>query len=637
MKRNIIIAAVVVFIVAGVWWLRRGGGEEEEEPELATVEVTRGDLRVTVSATGVLEPLTTVEVKSRSGGEISALYVEAGDYVEAGQLIAQLDPTELQSEVDQAAAQVVSANARVAQARYSAEAQEMQTRTSIEEARASVQTARARLEQAEAQLEQTRSTTQQQVEQAQAGLRTARARLAQAELQAEAEPELVAASVAQAEANLERARQALAALEAGARPQEIAQAEARVTEARVAAENAATELQRQQRLAEKGFVSQQAVDSAQRAADTAAAQLDAAREALSLIREGARSEDIESARAQVRQAEAALEAARTQGISVTVRETDLTAARSAVAEAEASLRTAEANRANVALRAADVEAARRSVDQAEAALRRAEAGTLTDAARQEDITSALADLRRTQSALDDVRYSFDYTTIVAPRSGVVLEKFVEEGTVIPAGTAALASGTGIVSIADITEMYVTAEVDEVDISRVAVGQPVEIEVETLPNANITGHVDKIFPQGTEEANVVYFQVRIQIDELHPKLRPGMTADVSILIAEATDVLLVPDAAIDRSGGRTVVQVLEQEGAEPVEREIEVGVTDYEQTEVISGLKAGEQVVLPSAASVFGMGGPGGPGAQGGERTAQEERARGVRRTTHIIGRTREGR
>ena len=534
---------------------------------------------------------------------------------------------------------MVSANARVAQARYSAEAQQTSTRTGIEEARASVQTARARLEQAEAQLAQTRSTTQQQVEQAQAGLQSARARLAQAEVQAEAEPELVAASVTQAEASLERSRQALAALEAGARPQEIAQAQARVTEARVAADNAATELQRQQRLAEKGFVSQQAVDTAQRTADTAAAQLDSVREALSLTREGARSEDIESARAQVRQAEAALAAARTQGISVTVRASDLTAARAAVAEAEASLRTAEANRATVAVRAGDVEAARRAVEQAEAALQRAESGTLTDAARQQDITAAMADLSRTQSALDDVRYSFDYTTIVAPRSGVILEKFVEEGTVIPAGTAALASGTGIVSIADITEMYVTAEVDEVDIARVAIDQPVAIEVETLPNAHITGHVDKVFPQGTEEANVVYFQVRIQIDRLHPKLRPGMTADVTILIAEREDALLVPDAAIDRSGGQTVVQVLEQEGAEPVEREVEVGVTDYEQTEIISGLKAGEQVVLPSAAPMFGMNGPGGPGAgaQAGARTPQEEQQRNIRRTTGMIGRTREGR
>ncbi|MGD9497614.1 MAG: efflux RND transporter periplasmic adaptor subunit, partial [Armatimonadota bacterium] len=169
MKRTIIIIAVLAVIGAGVWWLtHRAKVEEGAEPEPVAVEVTRGDLRVTVSATGVLEPLTTVEVKSRSGGEIAALFVEAGDYVKAGQLIAQLDPTELQGKVDQAAAQVRSAQARVDQASYSARAQVVQTETGIQEAQATLESAKARLAQARAQLEQTRETTEQQIQQAQA-------------------------------------------------------------------------------------------------------------------------------------------------------------------------------------------------------------------------------------------------------------------------------------------------------------------------------------------------------------------------------------------------------------------------------------------------------------------------------------
>lgn len=630
MKRIIIIAAIAVVVVGGIWWLRRGKQEEQPEEQLATAEVVRGDLRVIVAATGVLEPRTTVEVKSRSGGEIAHMFVEAGDYVKAGQIIAQLDPTELQSKVDQAAAQVASANARVKQARYSAEEQSAQTRTSVEEAQAALEAAKARLRQAEAQLEQTRLTTEQQIEQAQAGLQAARARLAQAVAQAEAEPELVAAEVRQAEANLKRAQEQLAALEAGSRPQEIAQAKARVAEAEAVAENARNELERQERLFAKGFVSEQSVDQARRACRTAEAQLESARQALSLVEAGARSEDIEAARAQVTQAEAALAAARARNYSVSVRASEREAAEAAVAEAEAALRTAKANRNQVTVREGEVQAARRAVEQAEASLERARAGALSDAARQQEIEVAMADLRRMQSQLDDVRYSFDYTTIVAPRDGVILEKHVEEGTVIPAGTAALAQGTAIVTIADITEMYVLAEVDEVDISRVAVGQPVKISVETLPNVEIRGHVDKIFPHGQEEQNVVYFKVRISIDKLHPDLRPGMSADVNILVAERKNVLLVPDAAIDRSGGRSVVQVLEHEGAEPVEREIEVGITDWEQTEVISGLKEGDIVVLPRAAPMAGMG-------EGPQGRSNADRARSARRATWMIRRTRQGR
>jgi len=251
----------------------------------------------------------------------------------------------------------------------------------------------------------------------------------------------------------------------------------------------------------------------------------------------------------------------------------------------------------------------------------------------------MADLSRAQSQLDDVQYNFENTTIVAPRSGVVLAKHVEEGTVIPAGTAALAQGTAIVTIADITEMYVLVDVDEVDISRVSLGQPAEISVETLPNTRIEGEVEKIFPNGTKVDNVVYFKVRVRIEDLDPRLRPGMTADVSIISAEREGVLLVPDAAINRAGGKTVVEVLEAEGAEPVEREVEVGVTDYEQTEIVSGLKEGDTVLLPSGAPSFGNGGGpggGGPGARA-ERTPQEERARNTRRATRMIGRAREGR
>ncbi|MEA3401269.1 MAG: biotin/lipoyl-binding protein [Armatimonadota bacterium] len=175
MRRWIGIGIIVAIIAAGSWWYLRGRSQPEEDGELPTAQVTRGDLLVTVAATGVLEPLTTVEVKSRSGGEIKTLYVEAGDYVEAGQLIAQLDPTDLQSQVDQARAQVRSANARVQQSHYSAEAQEEQTRTQTREARASLETARARLRQAEIQLEQTRQSTEQQIVQATARLDSARA------------------------------------------------------------------------------------------------------------------------------------------------------------------------------------------------------------------------------------------------------------------------------------------------------------------------------------------------------------------------------------------------------------------------------------------------------------------------------
>lgn len=607
MRRKIIIVVVIAGVVAGGFWLLKMRGGNEKEPELATVPVTRGTLRVTVSATGVLEPLTTVEVKSRSGGEISRIYVEAGDYVRAGELIAQIDPTQLEGQVGQARAQTEVSRARLAQAELNVQAQVQQTGASIEEARAALASSKARLAQAEAQLEQTRLTHKQEVVQAEAALAAAQARLAQARSQEEAQPRLSQADVAQAQAGLDRARQDLAVLEAGSRPEEIEQARARVREAQAVADNAASALQRQRNLLAKGFVSQQVVDDAQRADRTARAQLESARQSLALVEAGPRPEEIERARAAVRQAQASLETAQTNRVQVKLKQQEREAAEATVRQAEAARETALANANQIEVRAREVEAAGLSIEQAEAALERTEAGRQQDAARTRDIEIAAAELRRAQWQLEDVEYSFKHTAIVAPRDGVVLEKLAEEGTVIPAGTAALAQGTTIVTLADITEMYVLVNVDEIDIARLEVGMPAEIRVQTIPDRSIRGEIVKIFPEGRAEQNVVYFPVRVKVLDLLPALRPGMTADVTILAAEKENVLLVPDSAIDRSGGKTTVQVLIAEGAELEERPVEVGLTNWQQTEILSGLQEGETVVLPLGAAVGQNGAPGRPG------------------------------
>ncbi len=560
MKRWIAIAIIVVVIVGARWWYlrsRQNGGQEEALP---TATVERGDLRVTVAATGVLEPLTTVEVKSRTGGEIEKLYVEAGDYVKAGDVIAQLDPTELQGNVEQAQATVDAAVARVKQTRYSSQVQQEQTRTQIQETQASLEMTRARLRQAQSQLEETRENTKQSVIQTQARLESARASLAEAKVQEQIQPELTRA--------------------------DISQAKAHISEVQATLDNAEAELQRQERLLEKGFVSQQDVDNARRSYRTAQAQLE--------------------------QAKTSLQTAQTQQVQIQVRQRQRESAEAALAEAEAALATAKTSeKTQVQVRTDEVEASRLAVKQAEAALTRTKAGTLTDSAKIQDIVAATADHRKAQSSLDDVQYNFEHTTVVAPRDGVVLQKHVEEGTVIPAGTAALSQGTAIVTIADITEMYVMTDVDEVDISRVKIGQPVDISVETLTNVKIIGRVDKLYPQGQEKENVIYFPVRIKVLDLHSELRPGMTADVTILTAERKDVLLVPDSAIDRSAGEPSVLLLSAPGGESHSRKVMVGVTNYEQTEIISGLQEGDTLVLPSGAPEAQQGGASeGGGRQG---------------------------
>jgi len=591
--KRIATAVVVLALIVGAGWYwqkNKAAKNAEDAYEIETATVERKDLTITVSASGVLEALTTVEVKSRSGGEITGMFVEAGDYVEAGQLIAQCDPTQIRSKARQASANVSAARASAAQARLNASLQQVQTGTSMVQAEAGLESAHANLKQAEEQLAQERQTTADAVRKGQAALKSARARLSQAVAQRDVQGTLHAAEVASAEASVESARQNLAKLRAGARPQEIAQAKASLRSAEAGLHNAKKSLQRNEGLLAKGFVSKQAVDDAKQSYEQALAQRDSAKEALGELEAGSRVEDIAQAEAQLVQAEASLRLARTNEVQISLKKHDVVAAEASVIEAEATLASAKAQSRNVQVREQQLKAARAAVREAEAALHKAESGPLENEVKRKQIEVAMADVRRQMLALEDAAYDLQYTRVVAPRSGVIMEKLVEEGTVIPAGTADLREGTGLVTIADISKMYVLADVDEVDIAPVEVGQKCEISVSSLPDRKLKGLVVKIFPLGVEDQNVVRFQVKVHIEKPPTSLRPGMTADVTIKVAERSNVLVVPDLCITRTKDKTTVEVILKEALE--EREVKVGLSNWEETEILEGLEEGEEVLIP---------------------------------------------
>ncbi|MBU0610511.1 MAG: efflux RND transporter periplasmic adaptor subunit, partial [Armatimonadetes bacterium] len=422
-------------------------------------------------------------------------------------------------------------------------------------------------------------------------VKAARARYAQAQAQAQAQPELQSAEVASAKASLESARQNLAKVKAGPRAQEIAQGEASLRNAEAGVRNADATLKRQRALLDKGFLSRQAVDDAQKAYDQAVAQKDSATEALQLLRIGNRPEEIAQAEAQAKQAEASLRSANANAVQIQLKESDVEAARQSMHEAEASLATAQARRNDVQVRQKQLEAAQASVRQAQATLKAAQANRLQDAASRQAVQGALADLRKQTLQLSEAVTDLGYANVYAPRGGVIMQKFVEEGSVVPAGTAALKEGTGLVSIADISQMFVLAEVDEADMAGVKVGQVADVTASVLPDDKLMGHVVKIFPMGKEDQNVVRFQVRVQVDKPPAELRPGMTADVTVHVAERKQVLVVPDVCITRSKGKASVDIMTGAGSSET-REVEVGLSNWEDTEIVSGVKEGETVIIP---------------------------------------------
>lgn len=602
---------VVAGVVAFYFWRRAAG---DEAVPLRTAKVERRDVVVAVSAVGVLEPLTTVEVKANVAGEIVELAVDRGDWVAAQDLIARVDPTETRSAYDQAQADVAAALARVQESMAELERQERLTPAQIRAAEDALEAASARTKQAESTLAYQRKTTAADIRRAQEALAAAEARLHQAEALAKAQPELTQAAIEQATAELRAAEEARKRLVNATQPQERATAKSQIEAARIARDNDAKALKRLRDLHAQGFVAQQQVEDAEKALADSDDRFESAKAAYDTLDQKHATERKE-AQATVERAQAALSSARTGEVEDQVAQQELEAAKAAVREAEAALAAAEASKQQDEVRLQELRAAKAAADEARSQLAVAKAGALQAQVSAHQVAQARAQTRRSAAQLENARKNLAYTTIRAPRSGLVIDRFVEEGTVITSGRSAITQGTSIVTLADVSRMFVLAEVDEADIGQVALGQLVAIEVETFEDEVFPGKVTQIYPRGEEIENVTIFRVRIELDDPDPRLRPGMTAEASIMIERSDDVLAAPNEAFYQQQGKTFAEVVEDGEIEEVE--VETGIASFEWTEVKAGLEEGQEVVIGSAGPWMGQEQP--PGSGGSEDRRRQQR------------------
>jgi HlyD family secretion protein len=484
MKRMAVWLCLLVLAGIGIGsWARGRGGEARGERPSETARVERGRVEVTVSADGILKPLTTVVVKSYAGGRIDQLAVDVGDRVKPGDLIAKIDPTDSLTTYDQARADLSAAEAKLLQSQDQAAAQPTLTRTAIAQAEASHNSARKdlqRLQQA-TQL-QTRATA-----------RAARDK---------------------AEANLRVATQ---------------------------------ELARTQSLREQGFVAQAEVDTALNKQELAQAELASAQERWDTL-------DRELA--------------------------------------------------------ADLEATQAKVAQAKAALDSAKANAVQDRLKRAEVVSAQASVERAQAQVVNAKTMLDYTTVQAPRAGVILTKYVEQGTIITSGRSSISEGTDIVELGDLSKMFVEVSVDESEVGKVKVDQPVTITAEAFPDTAFRGTVTRIDPQASTQQSITTVMVTVLVENAGERLKPGMTASCDFLVERADDTLYLPSRAIQETGGSYVVTLLEN--GRQVEAPVEIGLVGDERTEILEGVSEGAEVVLPglldgsSAGTQSQRSGPPGP-------------------------------
>ena len=185
-------------------------------------------------------------------------------------------------------------------------------------------------------------------------------------------------------------------------------------------------------------------------------------------------------------------------------------------------------------------------------------------------------------------------TIRAPIRGMVLTRDVEIGSPVSSILNMGSAATLVMTLGDIQEVFVRGKVDEADIGRVRLAQPARISVETFKDKKFEGKVTQISPIGVEKDNVTTFEVEVSIQNPGNELKANMTANAEIVLEEHPNSLIVPEAAITYDGQRQAfVDVVDAETPEGRRRvPVKVGVGSGTRTQLLSGVKQGDKIVLP---------------------------------------------
>lgn len=528
--------------------------KQTPKPE-RTETAQRGTVEIKVVETGQIEPLRKVELKSKAGGRILRLFVEEGAVVRQGQIMATIDPQEVNSQVAALRAQLTAAQARLLSARTNIGFSKATTASNIDQYTHNLAAAKARLESAQADAGVQPTLTQQSIDIAQANLDAARAQL--------------------------KAQQdSLSLMIESTHPNAVVSAQATYDQAKANYANSRNNLQRQKQLNSKGFVSEQVVDSAQTDADVAnsrvtdtKARLDRLPQTNALEEANSRSQ-IASAQSQVRQMEAALAQAKSAILPAT-KQHDLDSARAAYAQAQAQLQQARASKSQ-------------------------------DAMRGSDALASAAEVQQIQQQLNERLVGQQDTTLYAPMTGVVTRRYAEVGDLIASAIASFSSGTPVYQIAETAVMLVKLNVNEVDIGKIKVGLPAEVTIDAAQGAKYAGHVRKVAPAALADTtgstqSVTRFSIEIQLDPTRTKilkqapLHPGMSARCAIIVARRTGALRLPVNCVQGTEAKGIVQIVTSaaKDGQPTEtivkRDVVVGLRGDDFVEILSGMREGEKV------------------------------------------------
>ena len=502
-RHRLFLLVLAILAVAGVSCSnQKSGGKKGASPQAKQriSIVKRGDFQERISATGNLEALVEVEVKSNVEGEIVKLLVDEGDYVEAGQILLELDPKRIIEDKRQAEANVDAAKASVKQAELNTELKRSQLATRLTEAENNFKIAKSNLT-------TTKAESESRLISAETDIQTTKNNLEQDQL-----------SLEQARLSLNQAKLTLIDNEASLVSSEVNLA------------NAKSERDRNKDLFEKKFVSKKALEETETRFASATSQHNSSKQ-----RVAAQKQTIESQKKTVKAKESIIG---TRNSTLRYQKLNLEKLR--------EMRKAQEQRNQLQL-----DIAKTQLDQT----------SMTT--EQEQVVSeqskiiAEAGLLRNESSLETEKERLDWTTIRAPISGTITTLELEEGEIVTSGRSAFSQSPPLMTISDLSQMVVKTYINEVDMEKLKMDQLAEIVSDTYKGRIYQGRVVEISPIGVERDNIISFEIMIEVIDSPPELRPGMSTDVDIITYEEKAVLLVPIEAVQ---GETTVTATAQVGA-----------------------------------------------------------------------------
>ena len=570
----LIIAIVVAFALIG---------NPSTPPVVArTAAVTRGTVTSSVTGSGNTESSLSTPVSFQTNGTITTVNVKAGDPVVLGQVLATIDPTTSKASLQTAQAQLDGARAALAEASAGpTDVKRKQDQFSITTAQQGVDNANATVKADQNQLELDRKSTASAIDNAQQSLSN--------------DQRSTATSVKSAQQTLS----------ADTTAQNNAVSTAKASQASACAVTPTT---------------------------TAATTTATATATATTTTAGSSSNTTTSCTS----------AKQTTKTAENTRTSTLKADQLAVTSAKQSqqttldkdrqaITTAKQNQSDTLLKDnAAITTDKQQVTTAQGQVTTAQLALQADLHPQtpDQIAQSRASLDEAQVTVDNANRTVGQTELRAPQAGVVLAvngKVGESsgsgtgssttggttgsstgtgGTASVASAAASSAGTGFVTIANLSQLAVSANIAEADAAKIQLGQHATV---TFPatNATATGTVTQLTPQSTVTNNVVLYPVKVSLDSAPPGVGVGSTANLSITAGESTDALKAPNLAINSAGAEQHTVTVQRGGVDTVVP-VTIGLVGDTETEIISGVQAGDLLVLPNTTASTTPTGAGAP-------------------------------